>query len=543
MTKYVVVVGGVISGVGKGVASASIGRILQEYGFSVTAIKIDPYINCDAGTLRPTEHGEVWVTHDGGEIDQDLGNYERFLGHSISKKNNITTGQVYKSVIDKERRGDFLGETVMFIPHITDEIKKRIVDSSKGYDICVIEIGGTIGDYENIPFLFAIKSLENDIGKGNVSYVLVTYMPIPSHIDEMKTKPTQIAVKLLRENGIQPDFILCRGKKALDDVRKKKIASYANVLSNNIISMPDVKGPGTRNTIYVVPSDLERENLGHKLMLNLSLVNKRDPDWSQWSMAVNKIINPSKEVNIAIVGKYLDLGDYKILDSYLSIDEALKHAGSKNDVKIKISWIDAKDLEKDYDFVKKTLSDYRGIIIPGGFGNSGVEGKINSIRFCRENNIPFLGLCYGLQLAVVEFARNVCGLLDAHTTEVNPTTPYPVIDILHEQKSVIDKGGTMRLGSYKAVLKNNSFVKNIYGNKSEVFERHRHRFEVNPDYHEVLEKGGLILSGTSPDGKLVEFIELPNHKFFVATQAHPEFQSYLTKPAPLFDEFVRVCMG
>jgi CTP synthase len=530
MPKYIVVVGGVLSGVGKGVATASIGRIMKEYGFSVTAIKIDPYLNCDAGTLRPTEHGEVWVTDDGGEIDQDLGTYERFLGESIPKINNITTGQVYKELIDKERKGDFLGETVQFIPHVPNEIKKRIRAASDDFDIVMIEIGGTVGDFENIPFLFAVKSMEREIGKENLVYILVSYLPIPSHIEEMKTKPTQTAVHLLSQNGIQPDFILCRGKKPLDDVRKKKIEMYANIESEHVISMPDVIGPGTVNTTYIIPLDLEKEKLGEKILDKFQIKKKKKPDWSTWKDAVNKIIKPKKEINVAIVGKYIDIGDFQLTDSYLSISEALKHAGAKNDTKVKIGWIDAKNLED--------LKKYDGIIVPGGFGSSGVEGKIQAIKYARENNIPFLGLCFGLQLAVVEFARNVCKL-KANSAEFDKNAEHKVIDILPEQKKIHKKGGTMRLGAHKAIVKGK--VKELYG-ASEISERHRHRYEVNPEYHEILEKNGLVLSGMSPNKKLVEFIELPKHKFFIATQAHPEFKSNLLKPAPLFDGFVKACL-
>lgn len=537
MTKYIVVVGGVISGVGKGVATASIGRIMKENGFNVTAIKIDPYINCDAGTLRPTEHGEVWVTDDGGEIDQDLGTYERFLGQPILKKNNITTGQIYKTLIEKERRGEFLGQTVQFIPHIPDEIKNRIKEASRDYDIALVEIGGTVGDYENIPFLFALKSLERDIGKENMIYILVTYLPIPSHIEEMKTKPTQLSIKLLNENGIQPDFILCRGKKALDEVRKKKIEIYANINSEDIISMPDVIGEGTVNTVYIIPLDLEKEKLGEKILKKLNLEKRKQPDWEEWSGAVEKIIKPTGKIKIALVGKYIDIGDYRLEDSYISINEALKHAAAKNDVRAEISWVDAKEVEKG----NVDLSKFNGFIVPGGFGASGVEGKIKAIQFARENNIPFLGLCFGLQLAVVEFARNVCKL-DAHSSEINGDVKDKVIDILPEQKNINDKGGTMRLGAYRAVLKEGSKVKELY-NAGEVWERHRQRYEVNPDYHKVLEENGLIFSGLSEDKKLVEFIELPHHKFFIATQSHPEFKSNLLKPAPLFDGFVKACLS
>ncbi|MFH1802791.1 MAG: CTP synthase [archaeon] len=538
MTKYIVVVGGVISGVGKGVATASIGKILQEYGFSVTAVKIDPYINCDAGTIRPTVHGEVWVTEDGGETDQDLGTYERFLDIKLSRTNNITTGQIYKTVIERERRGDYLGKDVQFIPDIPNEIKKRIKYSAEGKDICLVEIGGTIGDYENIPFLLATRSLERELGKENVAHLLVTYLPIPSHIEEMKTKPTQMSIKLLEESGIRPDFILCRGKTELDDVRKKKIETYSGINAENVISMPDVTGPGKPNTIYVVPQELEKENLGEKILNRLNLQKRKAPDWTVWKEKVNRIISPKNQIRIAIVGKYLDIGDFTLRDSYVSVSEALKHAGANNDTKIEIVWLNSKDLETTQSLQR--LKELNGIIIPGGFGSSGTEGKINTIKFCRENNLPFLGLCYGLQFAVIEFARNVCGLVNANTTEVNPNTPHPVIDILPDQLNIENKGGTMRLGSYKAILQP-SKVKSIY-NSETVHERHRHRYEVNPEYHTILENNGLLLAGKSPDNKLVEFIELPNHKFFIATQAHPEFNSTLMKPSPLFDTFVKSCL-
>ncbi len=533
MAKYIFVVGGVISGVGKGVATASIGRIIKELGYKVSAVKIDPYINCDAGTMRPTEHGEVWVTDDGGEIDQDLGNYERFLDQAIPKQNNITTGQIYKTLIEKERRGDFLGETVQYIPHVPNEIKRRIKEAGKDYEIVLVEVGGTIGDYENIPFLFAAKSLENELGKDNVCYILVTYMPIPSHIEEMKTKPTQLAIKLLRENGIQPDFILCRGKKALDDVRKKKIEQYANIKSSHIISMPDVIGPGTANNLYVIPLNLEKENMGEKLLETIKLKKRKEPNWREWESTIEKMQNPLKEVNIALVGKYLDIGEYQLKDSYISVNEALKHAGAKQEVKVNIHWVDSKSIEKNM----ADLSKYQGILIPGGFGSIGVQGKMQAIKYARENKIPFLGLCFGLQLAVVEFARNICNL-DAHSTEISPEIPHKIIDMLPDQEQITNKGGTMRLGSYKAIIQKGTKVWDIY-QSDEVYERHRHRYEVNPKYHAMLEDKGLLLSGKSPDGKLVEFIELPDHPFFVATQAHPEFKSSLMKPAPLFNAFIQ----
>ena len=542
MPKYIAVIGGVISGVGKGIATASIGRVLKNYGLSVTAIKIDPYINCDAGTLRPTEHGEVWVTDDGGEIDQDLGNYERFLGQPISKFNNITTGQIYRTLIEKERRGDFLGETVQFIPHVPNEIKRRVINAAGANDIVLVEIGGTIGDYENIPFLFALKRLENEIGTENIIYILVSYLPIPTHIEEMKTKPTQLAIKLLRENGIQPDFIICRGKYPLDAVRKNKIEQYSNISSENIISMPDVTGEGTPNTIYVVPSVLERENLGEKILQRLNVQKKEDYDSQEWNESTRRIIHSEKKVKIGIVGKYINIGDYMLKDSYISVCESLRHAGGKNNAEISICWIDASSLEDSGEESHSLLSSCDGLLIPGGFGSSGVEGKIKAIRYARENNIPFLGLCLGMQLAVVEFARNVCSLGGAHSREINPDAQHGVIDFLPEQHSISLKGGTMRLGSYPAVLKENTKTYSLYG-QNIVAERHRHRYEVNPEYHSILQQNGLIFSGMSPDKTLVEFIELPNHPFFIATQSHPEFKSSLLKPAPLFDGFIKASLA
>ncbi|MBL7054539.1 CTP synthase (glutamine hydrolyzing) [Candidatus Woesearchaeota archaeon] len=569
MCNYIVVSGGVISGVGKGVTTASIGKILKEYGYKVTAVKIDPYINYDAGTLRPTEHGEVWVTDDGGEIDQDLGNYERFLDEDIPKKNCLTTGQIYKTVIDKERGGEYLGKTVQFIPHITDEIKKRIKDAADNFDFCLVEIGGTIGDFENIPFLFAVKSLEREIGKKNLIHVLVTYLPTPPHIQEMKTKPTQQAIRMLSENGIFPDFIICRSKKALDNVRKKKIETYVNIGAEHVISEPDI------DTIYRIPLDLEKENFGLKILKKFDLKPKKKPDFEEWGRLVDKIVNPAKKIKIAIVGKYINIGDYELTDSYLSINEALKHSGAGLDVGIEIKWIDSKIFEKDKNELK-ILKNYRGIIIPGGFGSSGVEGKIMAIEFARKNDIPFLGLCYGLQLAVIEFARNVCGMEGANTTEVDERVKYPVIDILPTQKKLMEEnryGATMRLGEYAAILKDDSQVLRLYEetnrlkednerlselkkddgqsfrlgileNKKIILERHRHRYEVNPEYISKIEEKGLVFSGyhiRKDKQKLMEFIELPNHKFFIGTQGHPEFKSRLTKPAPLFYGFVKAC--
>ena len=561
--KLIVVTGGVISGVGKGIATASIAKILKEYGFSVTCVKIDPYINCDAGTLRPTEHGEVWVTEDGGEIDQDLGNYERFLNQDIPKKNNITTGQIYKTIIDRERNGEYLGETVQFIPHVPDEIKKRILEAGKVFDFVIVEIGGTVGDYENIPFLFAAKSLQIEMGRENVANVLVSYIPVPPNIGEMKSKPTQHSIRLLNENGIDVDFVLCRSIAAIDDVRKKKIGIYANIASENIISAPDVK------SIYEVPTNFEKEKLGEKLMRRLGAKKKKEPDWGAWQKLTGKILNPQKTIDVAIVGKYVDIGDYNLADSYISVNQSLDHAGAHAGAGVKIHWVDSKKLEDAANL--QLLKKYHGIIVPGGFGSSGVEGKINAIRFARENNVPYLGLCYGLQLAVVEFARNMCGM-KAHTSEVDAKAECPVIDIIESQKKILEDhryGGTMRLGVYAASLKPSATLelyrktgrlaadmKKLKGiteafrigrTKGEfiVLERHRHRYEVNPSYAVKLEQKGMAFPGfheTAEGTKLMEFIELPKHKFFAATQAHPEFKSRLEDPSPLFLGFVEACM-
>ena len=557
MEKYVVIIGGVLSGVGKGIATASIGKILQEYGYSATGIKIDPYINYDAGTLRPTEHGEVWVTNDGGEIDQDLGSYERFLGLDIPKHNNITTGQVYKTVIDRERNGEYLGKTVQFIPHIPDEIKRRIREAGKGCDITLIEIGGTVGDYENIPFLFAIKGIEREVGEENIIYVLLTYLPIPTHIGEMKTKPTQQAIKLLQESGIIPDIILCRGKEPLDDVRRKKIETYANIKRDFVISAPDIE------SVYEVPINFERENLGQKILTKLHLKPKRKPNWNEWNKLLYKLKNPTSTCSIGMVGKYIDVGDFSLRDAYISINEALEHAGARLGVKPVINWIDSKKIEHSG---TQLLKDCDGIIIPGGFGTEGIEGKIDAIKYARINGRPFLGLCLGMQLAVIEYARNVACLKGAHTTEVESNPAYPVVTILPSQRKVLAEskyGGTMRLGAYAARLKEGTLVYKLYKKEGRieqnmkeslesfrlgklakgdyVIERHRHRYEVSPEFEKVLEKDGLVFSGHyyRLDGtRLAEFMELPEHPFFVATQSHPEFRSRFIKPAPLFLGFL-----
>ncbi len=564
--RIICVLGGVISGVGKGIAAASIARILKEYGYSVSVVKIDPYINFDAGTLRPTEHGEVWVTDDGGEIDLDLGNYERFLEEPIPKRNNMTTGQVYSAIIERERKGEYLGKTVEFIPHVPEEIITRIRDSVGEKDIGIVEIGGTVGDYENIPFLFAVKRLQLQLGTQRVAVVLVSHFPIPSCLGEPKSKPTQQSIRMLSENGLSPDFIICRSGQKIDSVRRKKIETYANIPLENVIAAPDEKH------IYNVPFSFEAQGLGRKVIRRLGLEPRKNPDWSIWSSKIRAIESPEKKIRIGVVGKYLDIGEYSLYDSYISISESLRHAGAMHSAGIDINWVDAKKVEEEG---FGALSDCRGIIVPGGFGDSGVEGKISAIRHAREKGIPFLGLCYGMQLAVIEFARNACGLEGANTTEVNPETAFPVIDVLPSQRKFLAEGkygGTMRLGAYAASLAEGTMVHGLYsesgriasdskragefksngqgfriGNTSGeiVLERHRHRYEVNPEFTSLFGEKGLVFSGfhEREDGeRLMEFLEIPSHRFFVATQAHPEFKSSLTNPSPLFLGFVKACV-
>lgn len=546
--KFLMVAGGVISGVGKGVATASIAKILQEYGYKVTIIKIDPYLNYDAGTLRPTEHGEVWVTYDGGEIDQDLGTYERFLNISIPKHNNITSGQVYKTVIDDERQGKYLGQTVQFIPHIIQAIVDRISKAAEGFDIALVEIGGTVGDYENVPFLFALKWLERTYGVGSVIYTLVTYLPVPGHIHEMKTKPTQQAIRMLSEQGIFPDFIVCRAEVPIDDMRRKKIEECAHVSWDHLIASPNVE------SVYEMPLIFENQNVGPLLLKAFDLPIKKEPDWSLWQDRVSILKQKKSTIKIGIVGKYLGAGDFSLTDSYLSIHHALLHAAAESKVTVEIVWLNAQDFEaKNPSW--HLCEGVDGIIVPGGFGSSGVEGKIAVIEYVRQKQIPFLGLCYGLQLAVVAFARHKCAMSEAHTTEVNQHTPYPVVTLLDSQKTDMQQGkygATMRLGNYAAYIEPASLTYSLYknanrvhikDNKPVIVERHRHRYEVNPNYVQKLKEQGLIIAGYSFDCNgtlLVENIELREHPFFVATQAHPEFTSRFEDPNPLFYGFVQV---
>ena len=535
--KFIFVVGGVISGVGKGIAASSIGTLLKARGHVVTAIKIDPYVNVDAGTMNPTEHGEVFVLDDGDECDQDMGNYERFLDTTLSKTNYMTTGRVYQAVIQKERNLEYKGKCVQVVPHIPLEVIARIKKAQKeaNADVVIIEIGGTVGEYENILFLEAARMLKIQ-HHDDVAFVMVSYLPVPSKVGEMKTKPTQHAVRNLNGTGIQPDVILARSNAPLDEKRKEKLALFCNVRPERIISAPDVE------SVYDIPGNFERDNLGDILCEVLKLTDKHRSTLSEWSNFFNKAKKFTKEVNIAVVGKYFDTGDFVLSDSYISIIESLKYAAYGLKVKPVLHWLNSKEFETKDKKKLILLKKYDGILVPGGFGSQGVEGKINVIQYARENNIPFFGICYGMQLAVIEYARHVLGMRGAHTTEVDPETIYPVIDILPEQKEKLLKkeyGNSMRLGAYSALLKQKTIAEKAY-NISSINERHRHRFEVNPEYVATLESKDLKFSGTSPDGTLMEICELPNsiHPFFLATQFHPEFKSRPFKPHPLFKAFV-----
>lgn len=534
--KYIVVTGGVISGLGKGTVTSAIGQLLKAQGYNVSAIKIDPYINVDAGTMRPTEHGEVFVTFDGGETDQDLGNYERFLDVELPKANSITTGQVYLAVIQQERNLAYDGKCVEVIPHIPQEVRRRIHAAAEqsNADFLTIEIGGTVGDYQSVLFLEALremKRLEN-----NVVFVHVAYLPVPRNLGEMKTKPAQHSVRALNEVGIMPDFIVARSEQALDEVRREKLALFCNVGKEAIIAAPDVP------TIYEVPLLFEQQRFGEMVLKHFGLPYHTGK-LTTWEQFVSNIKGASREISIAIVGKYFDIGDFTLEDSYVSVIESIKHACWHNGVKPKIHWLDSKVYEKDAARVSE-LAQYAAVIVPGGFGGSGIEGKILAIRYCREQRIPYLGLCYGMQLAVVEFARNVCGLAGANSAEINRETPHPVIDVMPEQKrNLAEKnfGASMRLGNYPAQLKPGSKIAALYGSV-ECVERHRHRYEVNPAYVEQLEAKGMVFSGRSPDRKLVEFMELADHPYFVGTQAHPEFKSRPLRPHPLFDGLVKAAL-
>ena len=537
--KYIFVVGGVISGVGKGVAASSIGLLMQARGYRVTAIKIDPYINIDAGTMNPTEHGEVFVLDDGDECDQDMGNYERFLGEDLSRTNYMTTGRVYQEVIRKERNLEYKGKNVEVVPDVPLEVIRRIKEASKlaDSDITIIEIGGTVGEYQNVLFLEAARMLKSK-HPADVAFVLVSYLPVPSNLGEMKTKPTQYASRTLNSAGVQADIIIARGPTALDQKRKEKIALFCNVQEENVISAPDVK------SIYDIPLNFEKDKMGETIERVLSLP-KRVSNLSKWKHFVSKTKNGEKKVKIAVVGKYFDSGDFVLSDVYISILEALKFSSYESGVGIEIACVNSKDFES-----KKVplsiLKKYDGVLVPGGFGESGIEGIISAIGYARREKIPYFGLCYGMQLLIVEYARNVLGFKDANTLEINPNSKHIVIDVMEEQIEKIKNknlGGSMRLGAYPAMLKKGTIAQRAYF-KSEISERHRHRYEVSNIYREALEKAGLVFSGTSPDGKLCEIAELKelDHPFFLGTQFHPEFKARPLAPHPLFTVFIKACI-
>jgi CTP synthase len=528
--KYVFITGGVISSLGKGIASASIGRILESAGFKVTLMKLDPYINVDPGTMNPYQHGEVYVTEDGAETDLDLGHYERFTNAKIGRFNNVTTGQVYNSVISRERRGDYLGKTIQVIPHITNEIKDRIKKCAlvSGAQIILVEIGGTVGDIEGLPFLEAARQFGLDVGRENVLYIHLTLVPYIKVAGEIKTKPTQHSVGTLREIGIQPDVLICRTEKSLSEDVKEKISLFCNVRQEAVIEAKDV------DVIYQIPLVFKDQGLDKIILKHFSL-KRRDSDLKGWQKnVIEPALNPRYTVSIAIVGKYIGLQD-----AYKSIYESLVHAGIANDTKVEVKKIDSEDIEKAG--ADKFLKDISGILVPGGFGYRGIEGKIKAIEYARVNKIPFFGLCLGMQCAVIEFARNACGLKNANSTEFDKKSPYPVISLLEEQKRVKEMGGTMRLGIYPCALKEKTKSYAAY-KKALVFERHRHRYEFNNRYKKILEKKGMVFSGVYPKNNLVEIIELATHPFFIAVQFHPEFKSKPDKPHPLFREFIKAAL-
>jgi len=520
-TKYVFVTGGVVSSLGKGITAASLGRILKTRGLNVVIQKLDPYINVDPGTMNPFQHGEVFVTDDGGETDLDLGHYERFVGNNLRRSSNVTAGSVYLSVIKKERRGDYLGDTVQVIPHITNEIKQRIrqVGSEDEIDVVITEVGGTVGDIEGLPFLEAIRQFANDVGRENAMFIHVTLVPYIASSEELKSKPTQHSVAELRSKGIAPDIIVVRSDRPIDDAVRRKISLFCDVSMRAVVSAPDAAD------IYEVPLTMHKNGLDAVVCERLG-IECPPPDLSSWQAIVEKTRTAQTPVTIGIVGKYVDLPD-----AYLSVVEALRHGAAANDLALDLRWIPSDELTGM--LASSYLEELDGIVVPGGFGSRGVEGKIAAIRYARERGVPYLGLCLGLQCAVIEFARNVLDLTEANSTEFDPTTTHPVIDLMASQEGVEDKGGTMRLGLYAAKLAAGSLVRRLYDNEL-IYERHRHRWEVNNRYRRDLESAGMALSGLSPDGSLVEFIELPDHPFFVGTQAHPEFKSRPDEPHPLF---------
>ena len=522
MTKYIFITGGVVSSLGKGIIAASLGKLLRARGFSVINQKFDPYINVDPGTMSPFQHGEVFVTDDGAETDLDLGHYERFTDTDLGKFNNVTSGSVYQKVIEKERRGDYLGATVQVIPHITNEIKSRIIGATKQFkpDFQLIEIGGTIGDIESLPFIEAIRQFKTEVGIGNAISVHCTLLPYLPTSGELKTKPSQHSVQVLRSYGIQPEVLVCRTTRAIPKTEKEKLALFCSVPKEAVIECRDMK------SIYEVPLALEEQNMAHVILDMLRMEDKK-PDLKSWEKLVENIKNPSKTIKVAIAGKYT-----KLSDAYISVVESLKHAGYADDAKVEIKWINSEECV-DYSACKELMKDIQAVVVPGGFGVRGIEGKLNVIRYARENNVPFLGLCLGMQCAVIEYARNVVGIKDANSKEFDENAQNPVIDLMIEQKNVHGYGGTMRLGAYECILKKGTKAQKAYG-KDKISERHRHRYEVNNEYIKPLEDAGLVFSGMSPDGMLAEIVEIPKLDWFVASQFHPEFKSRPERPHPLF---------
>ena len=527
-TKFIFVTGGVLSSLGKGLSAACIGALMECRGLTVTLLKMDPYINVDPGTMNPFQHGEVFVTDDGAETDLDLGHYERFTHAVLRQKNNFTTGQIYDAVIQKERKGEYLGETVQVIPHITDEIKTKIRSLGNGVDVAIVEVGGTVGDIESLPFLEAIRQLRADLGPQNVLYVHLTLLPFIKASGEVKTKPTQHSVKALREVGIQPDILICRTEKRITRDIKEKIALFCNVRPEEVIAAEDV------TCIYELPLKFHDEGLDQKVveLLNIWTRAPRLDGWNSFIEAVNSL---NDSIAIGIVGKYVNLQE-----SYKSLNEALFAGGVKNGAKVTLKFIDSELLSEET--LSSEFSDVDGILVPGGFGSRGIEGKIRAVGFARENKIPFFGICLGMQIAVVEFSRNVCGLIGANSTEFNPDTPYPIIHLMDEQRSVTDKGGTMRLGSYECVIPEGTECHKIYG-ATLIEERHRHRYEFNPEFRSILEEKGLRAGGLSPDGKLVEMVEYSDHPWFIGCQFHPEFKSKPMESHPLFASYIRACLN
>lgn len=528
--KYIFVTGGVTSSLGKGIIASSLAKLLQSRGLSVTIQKLDPYLNVDPGTLNPYEHGECYVTDDGAETDLDLGHYERFLNVPTSQANNVTTGRIYKNVIDKERRGDFLGKTVQVIPHITDEIKRNILQLGETgkFDIVITEIGGCVGDIESLPFLEAVRQLKWDLGENNMLVIHLTLIPYLTSAGELKTKPTQHSVRMLQENGIQPDIIVCRSEHPLPAEIRRKIALFCNVEINSVIEAMDA------DTIYDVPLLMKKEKLDQRVLYMLNIYNDQDSDMELWKDFLGRLKNPSEQVRIGVVGKYVELKD-----AYKSIAEAFIHAGAVNECKVKIEWIHSESLTPLN--VSEKLADLDGVLVAPGFGERGIEGKIAAVKYVRETGIPFFGICLGMQMACIEYARNVLGFENAHSSEMNKETPYPIIDLMEDQKDITNKGGTMRLGAYECKIKDKSLAKKIYG-KSVISERHRHRWEFNNKFQKEFEKAGMITSGINPDTGLVEIIEIPTHPYFIGVQFHPELKSTVMNPHPLFVNFVKAAI-